>query len=217
MNRNVRLRVIFGAAVVLLVVIVAALGLNAVPGVDIPDSVRIVQAVVTIVAIAGGAIFAYYKLEIFRDFEPHLSISQNVSHRALGTKYVHISVTATLHNTSKVAIEVRKALFLLQRISPSTDEEIEKLYAEVFVDKSESYIQWRTEEKFECSWADDELIVEPGGAHSETCEFIIAREFKSVLIYSYFHNALYSDGSRATEGWDATSIYDIVKDKEDQF
>lgn len=217
MNRNVRIRVILGAVVVLLATIVVALGLSAVPGVDIPDSVRIVQTVVTIVAIAGGAIFAYYKLEIFRDFEPHLSISQDVSHRALGTKYIHISVTATLHNTSKVAIEVQKALFMLQRISPSTDEEIEELYAEVFVDKSENYIQWHTGEKYECSWEDDELIVEPGGAHSEICEFIIAKEFKSVLIYSYFHNALYSDSSRTTKGWDATSIYDIVKDKEGQF
>lgn len=216
MNRNVRLRVIFGAVAVLLVAIVVASGLNVVLGLDIPDSVRIVQAVVTIVAIAGGAVFAYYKLEIFRDFEPHLSISQNVSHRALGTKYVHISVTATLHNTSKVAIEVRRALFLLQRISPSTDEEIEKLYSEVFVDRDEGHIQWHTEDTLDRLWEPGELIVEPSESHSETYEFIISEEFKSVLIYSYFHNALYSDDSRATEGWDATSIYDIVKDKDDQ-
>lgn len=120
------------------------------------------------------------------------------------------------YDTSKVAIEVRRALFLLQRISPSTDEEIEKLYAEVFVDRDEGHIQWHTEDTLDRLWEPGELIVEPSESHAETYEFIISEEFKSVLIYSYFHNALYSDDSRATKGWDATSIYDIVKDKDDQ-
>ena len=66
----------------------------------------ILQSVVTVVAIAGGGVFAYYELQVFRAFAPHLTISQEVSHRYIGDRYVHIAVTATLHNSSKVKIEL---------------------------------------------------------------------------------------------------------------
>ena len=99
-----------------------------------------VQSVVAIVAIVGGGAFAYYKLQIFRVFEPHLTISHEVSHRYIGDNYVHIAVTATLHNSSKVKMELRKGVFLLQQISPLSDEEIEPLYEQVFEDQDYEHI-----------------------------------------------------------------------------
>ena len=45
------------------------------------DLAAIIQSVVTVVAIVERGIFAYYKLQIFRVFEPHLSISHEFSHR----------------------------------------------------------------------------------------------------------------------------------------
>ena len=46
--------------------------------------------------------------------------------------YVHIAVTSTLNNSSKVRVEVRKGLFRLQRILPVSDAEVEYLRDQVF-------------------------------------------------------------------------------------
>ncbi len=73
------------------------------------DSARTVQALGTITAIFAGGIFAYYKLQIFRDFAPHMAISHEVKHRLVGESYVHIAaIVATLHNNSRVKLELRK-------------------------------------------------------------------------------------------------------------
>ena len=72
-------------------------------------AIDIVQPLVTAVVIIAGAVFAYRKLQLFRDFEPHLTVTQTATHRAIGTQYLHIAVTATLHNSSKVRVEIRES------------------------------------------------------------------------------------------------------------
>ena len=170
------------------------------------DLAGILQAVVTVVAIAGGGIFAYYKLQIFRVFAPHLTISQEVSHRYIGDRYVHISVTATLHNSSKVKIELRKGFFLLQQISPMPDEEVDSLHAEVFKEEKYEHIQWPTIEETDREFGPGDLIVEPGESHPEPFEFILPRHYESVMIYTYFYNPI----SSHPEGWAASKVYDIT-------
>ena len=91
------------------------------------------QAIVTAIAILTAAYFALFKLQIFRVFAPHLTISQKVSHRRVGESYIHIDVSVTLRNSSRVKIGLRKGLFLLQLISPLEDTEVETLYGQVFV------------------------------------------------------------------------------------
>ena len=86
------------------------------------DLVEIIQLFVVASAIVIGGFFALYKLQIFRDFEPYLTVSQEVSHRFVGDNYIHVETTATLHNSSKVKIEIRKGLFRLQQIAPTSDE-----------------------------------------------------------------------------------------------
>ena len=59
------------------------------------------QVGVTVLAVILGAIFAAYKWQVFRESEPHLTITHEVTHRPVGDSYVHIAVTATLQNGSK--------------------------------------------------------------------------------------------------------------------
>ena len=59
------------------------------------DIVGIIQLSATIVAIAVGGIFAAIRLELFRDFVPHLTIGQEISHRRIGDSYVHIGMVVT--------------------------------------------------------------------------------------------------------------------------
>ena len=87
--------------------------------------VGVVQPVVTAVVVIAGAAFAYRKLQLFRDFEPHLTVTQTWIHRPIGTRYVHINVTAILQNSSNVRVEIREAFYKLYQIAPIDDDGIE--------------------------------------------------------------------------------------------
>ncbi len=221
LHRLRRIRVPRGQVWRVLAVIVGAIILLILPVVVInlilsdishaKDLAAIVQSGFTVVAIVVGGVLAFYKLQIFRDFEPHLTISNSISHRLLGTKYVHVAVTATLHNSSKVKVEIRSGFFRLQQLAPASDEEVERLYAQVFTNAEEEYLQWPILDQVRRSWNVGELIVEPGESHSETFEFVVATEIESVIIYTYFYNPQHSPEPRSTEGWYTTAIYDIIR------
>ena len=168
----------------------------------------IVQTAITVFAIVAGGIFAYDKLQIFRDFEPHLTISHTISHRSIGDSYVHISVTADLNNSSRVKMEIREGLFRLQQIAPVSDAEIEGSYAQVFADREIEHLQWSTLDEVVLEWDQDELIIEPGGSHPETYEFILSIDVESVMVYTYFKNSRYRKSQ--ARGWSRSTAYDII-------
>ena len=176
------------------------------------DISAIIQSSVAAAAIVTGGIFAYYKLQLFRDFKPHLTISHNICHRVLSDSYMHIDVTATLHNGSKVQIELRKGFSRLQGVAPVCDEEVESLYADTFEDRGHDALQWPTLDEVARAWNEGELIVEPGESHAETFEFIIgASVYDTVLIYTYFYNPTASQDVGSARGWHATTVHDIME------
>ena len=177
---------------------------------DVADAARLIQSIGILVAICVGGIFAHQRLQLFRTFEPHLTVSHSIRHRLIGDSYVHIDVTATLHNSSKVQVELREAFSRLQLVSPAWDEQIETLYAQVFIDKTEQHVRWDTLEEIQREWGSGELIVEPGESHPETYEFIVSNEIETVIIYTYFYNPRFSQDSHSAEGWVATTYYDTV-------
>ena len=172
---------------------------------------RIVQASVTSIAIVAGGIFAGVKLQLFREFAPHITITQTLTHRAISDSYIHIFVTARLHNSSKVRVDFRKGYFRLQGISPLSDVEVEETYADVFVLKNNRDFQWQTIDEAPREWRDNDLIVEPGESHPETCEFIISREVRAVVVHTFMYN---SKCPAIPEGWGATTAHDIILETE---
>ena len=169
----------------------------------------IFQSIVTIFAIIVVGIFALFKLQAFRDFDPHLTIIHKFTHRLVGDSYIHIDVTATLQNSSKVQIELNKGFFRLQQISPLSDEEVEELYSQVFSEQIYAEMQWPKLDEVERAWVKGELVVEPGESHPETYEFIISKNVHAVLIYTYFYNSKFAMGKRTAQGWHATTVHDI--------
>ena len=209
-----------GIAVALLAIAFALLYLNLSAAGKAKDVAAIIQSSVTAVAIVVGGIFAYYKLQLFRDLEPHLTISHEVSHRFIGDSYVHIAVTANVYNGSKVKVELNQALFSVQLLSPISDENVESLYEERRDDRDENYthhIQWPTLDEIEQRWTENELVIEPNGTHPEIVEFILSSDVESVMIYTYFYNLAnpsgvphtLSDSSIHSQGWSMTTAYDI--------
>lgn len=185
------------------------------------DVSAVLQSFITALAVAAGGYFALFKLQVFRNLQPHLTIEHEISHRIISDSYAHISVTAVLRNSSRVKVELREGFFRLQQVVPTTDEEVEDLYAEVFEDarvdadekqrKKKEHVQWPVLDTHKLIRSEGELgeVVEPGGAHPETYEFIVPRNVESVLVYTYFANPAYSEGSGVAKGWHATSVYDI--------
>ena len=174
------------------------------------DAVALLQGLATVAAVALGALFAYRKLELFRDFEPHLTVTQAVASRAVGTQYVHISVIATLHNTSKVKVEIRRGFFRIHQIQPMSDEDVEHFYIRSFNPDASSDIAWPVLDEVHRQLGPNELIVEPGASHHEPCEFIVTKGVATILVYSYFHNQAHLKNSQSAQGWTATTFHDVV-------
>ena len=174
------------------------------------DVVGIVQLAAAAVLIIAGAVFAYRKLQLFRDFEPHLTVTQSITHRAVGTQYVHVAVTASLHNSSKVRVEIRESFFRLHQVQPLDDEDIEALYEAAFNSEQHADIGWPVIDEAFRRLGPNELVIEPGESHHEYCEFIVSNVVSSVLIYSYFYNVEHSQHSRSAQGWTATTVHDMV-------
>ena len=173
------------------------------------DVSAVLQSFITALAIAAGGYFALFKLQVFRNLQPHLTIAHEVSHRIVSDSYAHISVTAVLRNSSRVKVELREGFFRLQQVSPATDEDVARLYEEVFKDKKYEDIQWPVLDDLDLTRDEGELIVEPGESHPETHDFIVLKDVESVLVYTYFYNPAYSKGAGVAEGWQAITVYDI--------
>ena len=181
-------------------------------------SALVQSAVYSLAILAAGAV-AIYRFQVFRDLEPHLTISHKITHRPVGNNYVHIFVAATLRNSSKVEVDIRRELFRVQQIAPVEEDELNRLVKAVFPGGSqavetagdEKEIQWPTIDEVYRAWGPNELIVEPGEAHQETVEFVVPASVQTALIYTYFFNTQFYPGSRSAQGWGVTSVYDIIK------
>lgn len=193
------------------VLLLAAIGLGYwLPEVDrLGDALGVLQVFVTALVILAGGIFAYRKLQLFRDFEPHLTVTQTVTSREVGTHYAHIAITTTLHNSSKVRVEVRESLFRIHQIQPLIDEEVEHYYVEAFREDGSARIEWPVLDDVVRSMEANEIVIEPGARHHETCEFIVSRDVESVLVYSYFYNVDHSANGQSAQGWTATTVHDM--------
>lgn len=165
------------------------------------------QSLVTALAIILGGGFAAVKLELFRDFAPHLTIAHEVSHRRVGDSYVHIAVKATLRNSSRVKVDFREGMVLVQQVSPILDEEVAQLFAQWAEKDSPSNFQWQTLYDNRLVWDENALIVEPGESHHELYQFIVAAEVETVIVYTYYYN---SRPAAAAEGWGLATVYDMM-------
>ena len=207
---NIGFLITVAAVIAVLIVLFLAAYLLVPDPARVKDTLGVMQAVVTTLAIVLGGAFAAYKWQVFRESEPHLTITHEVSHRPVGDSYVHVAVTAVLRNSSKVHIELRQGFCRLQQVAPVSDEDVESVYAQVFVDGEFEELQWPILEEAPRTWNKSELIVEPGATNPETFEFIVSTAVRTVNIYTYFYNSAYSPGAQTAEGWGATTVHDMM-------
>ena len=150
--------------------------------------VSIAQGIATIIAIVLGGFFAWRRGFIFRHEQPHVTISHDVTHRRIGHGYIHIEVTATLHNSSRVKMEFRDGLFTVEQLAPLSLKDAERLFEELFEKDLYETPKWRLLRERRLEWGKDELIVEPDEKVTATFEHIVSSAVEAVLITTYFYN-----------------------------
>ena len=148
------------------------------------------QALATLVAVVVGGWFAWRNRHLFRYGQPHLTISHEISHRQVSPGYVQVAVTAILHNSSRVKVEVLDGLLTIQQMAPVSDSDAEEIFAETFIDrKHNGALQWDTLTQFRLSWNQENLIAEPGESATATFEYMVPIYIESLLVTTYFYNA----------------------------
>ena len=163
-----------------------------------------------------GGFVAYRKLEIFRDFEPHLTVSHRMSHRPMGAGYRVLTITADLRNDSKVSTSIQSGYFRICWLAPHSPENIESIMDNSRINQNSdddslvigdlilgtiSYLDISTEE---------DIIIEPGETHSETYNFPLRDDvLESVFIETYFANPKWTSEGSSARFWGARSPYDF--------
>ena len=210
-QRRIRLALLaLGIMLLLLAVLLPALALVLTDSGQARNLAAIVQSAVTAFAILAGGGFAAYKLEVFRDFEPHLTIDHDISHRRVSDSYVHIAVSVTLRNTSRVRVDIIQGLFRLYQVAPLSDESVERLYAETYSGTEIPRANWPILFDSEFARAENVIFVEPGGTHQETIDFFVTKDTESVAVYTHFENSLHTGTSQSGTGWYLATVYDIL-------
>ena len=168
----------------------------------------IFEAFMMITIVVGGG-FALYKLGVFRDLKPHLSLEHSITHRSVGDDYVHIAIQVSLFNASKVVVSITDSVCVVQQIAPLSNAEVETLYSEAFDENAEKDIQWPLLNQTEKTRPYNELIIEPQGRHVEYYETIVSKGISTILITTRYNNAKFSEGGDAARGWELSSAHDV--------
>ncbi len=197
------------AAIVVLATIAVAFAALAVwsDAARLKDAAGVIQALAAATAIGLGGVFALFKLQVFRDLTPHLTVSHEIGHRHVSRQYTLIDVTIELHNTSRVHIELREAIFRLQMVAPLSDEEAGRLYDDMRADQAQA--TWPLLLRTQRNWDEGELVVEPGESRRESYDFLVSSDVSAARVYTFFHNPSFREGGGAARGWGATTVYDM--------
>ena len=170
------------------------------------DIADLVQTTLTILALVAGGAFAAYKLELFRDFEPHLTISHTINHRPVGNSYVHIDISVRMHNSSKVKVDLREGFWTLQQISPVSNAEVERVYLRS-LDEDLLEFPWPLLDEGVWMWDPRQLSIEPGETHHDLLEILAPDDVQSMLIYTFCYNPR---TPQEDIGWGLATVFDIM-------
>ena len=168
--------------------------------------------IATALAISAGVATAWYKLDIFREFEPHVTIEQTIKSQPLGDSYLLIVATAVLTNNSKVLVKPVEGYCRLAQLSPLDDSRIVEIYVDALREGNGDHEQfgWPILKEIKRKWTDGDISIEPGESHQETYQFIVDGATRSVVALTAIYNPSYRKelGGRA-EVWRCYAFYDV--------
>ena len=170
--------------------------------------------IATALAIAAGVSIAWYKLDIFREFEPHLSIEQTIESRQLGNSFRLIVATASLTNNSKVLVKPREGYCRLAQTAPLSDPSVVEIFTNSVRNGTEEngfeQFGWPVLGEVKRTWPEGDIAIEPGECHRETYQFIVDEGTESVVALTAIYNPAYNlDPASHAETWRCYTFHDV--------
>ena len=170
--------------------------------------------IATVLAIAAGVSIAWYKLDIFREFEPHLSIEQTIESRRLGNSFRLIVATAILTNNSKVLVKPREGYCRLAQTAPLSDPSVVEIFTNSVRNGTEEngfeQFGWPVLGEVKRTWPEGDIAIEPGECHRETYQFIVDEGTESVVALTAIYNPAYNlDPASHAETWRCYTFHDV--------
>ena len=170
--------------------------------------------IATALAIAAGVSIAWYKLDIFREFEPHLSIEQTIESRRLGKSFRLVVATAILTNNSKVLVKPREGYCRLAQTAPLSDPSVVEIFTNSVRNGTEEsgfeQFGWPVLGEVKRTWPEGDIAIEPGECHRETYQFIVDEGTESVVALTAIYNPAYNlDPPSHAETWRCYTFHDV--------
>ena len=137
----------------------------------------------TAAATVAALLAAAHKFGLFRESEPHLTVTQTIHTQELGQSYRLVAVTSILHNKSRVLVSPTEAWCRLAQTSPLTDEEVKTIFAEALIERSdllEEQFAWPILAQANKAWDPGEMTIEPNENSPVVFQFIIGKEATAV-------------------------------------
>ena len=201
---------------VIVISIAAAFVLGSLFVLDSTTTARWYSAVFISFGLCMGGFVAYKKFEIFRDFEPNITVSHSVSHRPMGPGYRVLTVTADLRNDSKVSTSIQNGYYKIYWLAPYSTADIESIVDNARV-VQHGYDSLMTISDLSLGSIchldiskERGIIIEPGEIHSETYNFPLRDDvLESVFIETYFENPNWGSQGSSARFWGTRSAYDF--------
>ena len=127
-------------------------------------------------ALLSAALAAAWKFSLFRESDPHLTITQEISADREGEETWIVTVNATLHNTSRVVVRPSRARCQLIQTGPITKEALSAIAQQAKEHpRSDAYLRysWYLLDQDQRSWPKGNLKVEPNQKTQIAFQFMI--------------------------------------------
>jgi hypothetical protein len=170
------------------------------------------QAIVTILGIMIGGLWALRLYYLQRQNHPHAKVAAQVTRVALTTDVILLQLKLTIDNTGDNLLTVANATARIQQILPLLGCAADKVcpaqevnYALRNPGRISERFDWPIIAQRDQAWQQP-LLIEPGENESLDFEFAIPAAVQVVRVYGFIPNADSSAAQSNEEGWQAISI-----------
>lgn len=163
----------------------------------------------TVMAIAVGGMWAYWRFVRERTRWPRAQLELVVTHRGLTGEHTLLNVMVRLRNAGTGLMRLTGLRTYVYRVLPLSEDERSRVARGELVPAGEVEAEWPCIAKARRRWAPDRgPQIEPGEGDEYRHDFVIDSDVETAFVYVYVENERRARGSREL-GWQATSLYDV--------
>ena len=184
---------------------------------EVKDCARIIQSLLSIIAIFCGGVWSYILFVRKREVSPRANISHKITYKSLTDDKSLLHLTVMISNIGDVLISLKDGVIRLHKVSPVIPELLE------YIERGEVPLIGNSNEgnwpligqipdldNYRESPVNYNDRIEPGENHELYYDFIIDSNTKLIKIYSHFTNIKVQQKRHYREiGWGLSTFHDL--------